>query len=174
MSTEADTAIEGESLSEGADAVEMVRNPGGRPTLYNPAFLQDVANWCIAGATDFEVAENLGVSTTTLYKWKAKYPEFAQALKIGKELADDRVEAALYHRALGYSHRAVKIMQNNGVPVLVPYIEHVPPSEGAMTLWLTNRRGDKWRSKQAIEGVPGGVPLTVEIKRFSGEADGEA
>lgn len=171
MSTEADTEKAGPE--EGVDAVEMVLNPVGRPTDYDPIFCEDVANWCIAGATDFEVAQKLNIHTSTLYRWKAKYPEFREAMRLGKELADDRAEAALYHRAIGYSHRAVKIMQNNGVPVLVPYIEHVPPSEGALTMWLTNRRGDKWRSKQAIEGVPGGVPLTVEIKRFSGEPDGQ-
>jgi hypothetical protein len=125
--------------------------PLGRPTDYEPDFCQIAANLCINGATDFEVAQVLRCNVRTLYRWKAEYPDFCHALKVGKELCDERVEASLYHRAVGYSYSAVKIMQNNGVPVIVPYTEHVPPDVGAVTLWLTNRRSEAWRTKQSHE-----------------------
>jgi hypothetical protein len=138
----------------------------GRPTAYEPEFCQKAANLCIAGATDFEVAEALGVCVRTIYRWKAEYPDFCHALRLGKELADDRVEASLYHRSVGYSYPAVKIMQNDGDPVLVPFTEHVPPDIGAITLWLINRRGDKWRAKQTLEMTgPGGGPIQHEDTR---------
>jgi hypothetical protein len=138
--------------------------PRGRPTDYDPEFCQRAANLCIAGATDFEVAEDLGVCVRTLYRWKAQFPEFSQALKVGKELSDDRVESSLYHRAVGYSHAAVKIMQYEGVPVIVPYTEHVPPDVGAATLWLINRRGEEWRAKQVHELTgKDGIPLIPVI-----------
>lgn len=130
---------------------ETERPLRGRPTEYDPGFCEKAANLCIGGATDFEVATALGVCVRTIYRWKAEYPDFCQALKVGKELSDDRVEASLYHRAVGYSYSAVKIMRNNGAPVIVPYTEHVPPDVGAATLWLTNRRGEDWRAKQAME-----------------------
>jgi hypothetical protein len=137
--------------------------PLGRPTDYRPDFCELAANLCVHGATDFEVAEALGVFVSTVYRWKARYPDFCEALKVGKELADDRVEFSLYHRAVGYSHHAVKIMQNMGVPLLVPYTEHVPPDAGAATMWLTNRRGDTWRTKQLHEltGKDGAALLPV-------------
>lgn len=142
----------------------------GRPTEYRAEFCEIAANLCVTGATDFEVAESLGVHVSTLYRWKAKHPEFCEALKTGKELSDDRVEASLYHRAVGYTYPAVKIMQNNGAPVIVPYTEHVPPDVGAATLWLTNRRGEKWRSKQVAEltGKDGSplIPPTPSLADF--------
>jgi hypothetical protein len=142
--------------------------PIGRPTDYDPAFCQQAAELCINGATDFEVAEAIGVDVRTIYRWKAKFPEFSQALRVGKELADDRVEFSLFHRAVGYSHAAVKIMQNNGAPVIVPYIEHVPPETGAATLWLTNRRGDKWRAKvDHTHANPDGSPLVVQLVNYA-------
>lgn len=123
----------------------------GRPTKYRDDFPEIAANLCASGATDQEVADYLGVVVSTLYQWKAIYPDFSKALKVGKELADDRVIASLYHRAVGYTYPAVKIFQNGGEPVIVPYREHVPPEVGAGKLWLTNRKPDEWRDKQNLE-----------------------
>lgn len=141
----------------------------GRPSKYDPALCEQAANLCAQGATDFEVAEFLGVHVATVYRWRNEYPLFCEALKVGKEAADDRVESSLYHRAVGYSFPAVKIMQDKGSAVIVPYTEHVPPDVGALTLWLTNRRGKTWRSKQALEhtgadGAPLNFMLVVPTK----------
>ena len=140
----------------------------GRPTDYLPDFCERAANLCVKGATDFEVAQELGVHPSTLYRWKALYPEFCDALKVGKELADDRVEFSLYHRAVGYSHNALKIMRDKGKPVIVPYVEHVPPDAGAAMSWLTNRRGDKWRSKvDHTLANPDGSALLVQLINYA-------
>ena len=138
-------------------------HPGGRPANYDPSMCVLAHELSQEGATDFEIAQALEIHESTFYRWRAKYPEFRESLKLGKQAADERVERSLYHRAVGYSHRAVKIMQNNGVPMVVPYTEHVPPDVGAVTLWLTNRKGDEWRSKQALEhtGKDGGA---IELK----------
>ena len=152
--------------------MEDSRNPVGRPSDYSPEFCEIAANLCVNGATDFEVAQYFSVHTATLYRWKAKYPEFRDALKVGKELSDERVEASLYHRAVGYSFPAVKIMMVNGAPELVPYTEHVPPDVGAATLWLTNRKGAEWRSRQAFEhSGPNGAPITTRNADQLSDAD---
>jgi hypothetical protein len=147
------------------DAVQApiaLKHAGGRPSDYQLEFCEKAANLCAQGATDFEVAQELGCHVATLYRWKAAHPEFRESLKVGKEASDDRVEASLYHRAVGYSYPAVKIMQNDGAPVLVEYTEHVPPDVGAATLWLTNRRGDSWRAKSSHEhGGPNGGAIPV-------------
>ena len=79
--------------------------------------------------------------------WKLENEEFSDALKIGKEKADDQVERALYHRARGYSYDAVKVFMpaNSDKPVLVPYQKHVPPDVTACIFWLKNRRPGQWR-----------------------------
>jgi hypothetical protein len=122
--------------------------PAGRPTDYDAELFCKTAHEMMqAGATDREVAEELGISERALYNYKHQHPEFLQALKLGKESADDRVELALYRRAVGYSHDSIKIMQYEGAVIVEPFVEHVPPDVGAAKLWLTNRRGDKWREK---------------------------
>jgi len=87
---------------------------------------------CELGATDDEVAKALGVCVRTLYRWQSQHPEFCQALKAGKEVADNRIERALYHKAAGYTYDSEKIFQNNGEVVRVKIIEHVPPDTTAM------------------------------------------
>ena len=121
--------------------------PAGRPTDYRLEFCEIAHRMCQEGATDREVAERLGIADGTLYRWRHEHPEFREALRLGKESADDRVEKMLYNRAVGYSYDAIKIMQSDGEVLVEPYVEHVPPDIGAMKLWLTNRRPKDWREK---------------------------
>lgn len=127
--------------------------PAGRPTKYQPEFCETVHKLAAQGATDVEIADVLEIHVATLYRWKAEHLEFREATALGKEAADDRVEASLYHRACGYTHEAVKIFMPAGAtaPVIAPYREHYPPDTTAASLWLRNRRPEKWRDKQEIE-----------------------
>ena len=117
-----------------------------RPS-YKPEYARDFKKLYELGATDVEVADFFEIEVRTLYYWMRKYPDLIQAAKAGKDALDDRVERSLYHRAVGYTHDAVKIFQFQGQPVIVPYKEHVPPDVSAATLWLKNRRKDVWRDK---------------------------
>lgn len=124
---------------------------GGRPSKYKPEFVEQAKKACEVGFTDREVALLFGVSEATLNTWKLEHPEFSGALKAAKEPADLRVQQSLYHRAVGYSYPAVKIMAVAGEVVKVPYTEHVPPDTTAMIFWLKNRQSDKWRDVHKIE-----------------------
>jgi Asp-tRNA(Asn)/Glu-tRNA(Gln) amidotransferase A subunit family amidase len=121
---------------------------------------------CQQGATDREVAQRLDVAEGTLYRWRHEHPEFRESLRLGKESADDRVEKALYNRAVGYSFDSIKIMQYEGEVIVEPYVEHVPPDVGAAKLWLTNRRGREWRDKVLHQGDPEN-PLTFLIAEMN-------
>lgn len=141
---------------------EAAPNLGGRPTAYRPEFVEQARKLALLGAIDREIADFFKVTDRTLYTWKHVHPDFAEALKIGKEAADDRVEQALYRRALGYSHDAVKIMTVDGSVVQEPYVEHFPPDTAACRYWLNNRRSAIWRDKQDVEltGKDGG-PIDI-------------
>jgi hypothetical protein len=103
---------------------------------------------CVAGFTDRELAALFGVCETTINTWKLDHVEFSEALKAGKELADERVERSLYHKAVGYRYDAVRIFcTRDGKIVEHALVEHVPPSDTACIFWLKNRRPDKWRDR---------------------------
>jgi hypothetical protein len=126
--------------------------PAGRPSEYRPEFVETAAQMCANGATDMELADEFEVSVTTIYNWRAKHPEFLEAVKTPKGIADDRVERSLFERAIGYSHNAVRIFMPAGAEkaVIVPYVEHVPPDTSAATFWLKNRKPAEWRDKTDV------------------------
>ncbi len=125
----------------------------GRPTAYRPDFAEQARKLCRNGATDREIADILGVCVRTFYRGRAGHDAFAEALTAGKELADDRVERALYERACGYEYRDVKIFNPGGAkePVIVPVTVHVPADVGAARQWLASRRPRPWAGEKEPE-----------------------
>jgi hypothetical protein len=114
------------------------------------------------GMTDFELAQLFEVTKATINNWKNVHPEFADALHTGKAFADERVERALYSRAVGYSYAAEEIFvrpragKRGGSEVIrAKVIKRVPPDVTAQIFWLKNRRRDQWRDVHKHEVNPG-------------------
>lgn len=138
----------------------------GRPSKFNPKTTpQQAYKLALLGCTDPEIADVLGVTRTTLNNWKLEHPAFLDALTRGKTAADAEVAHSLYQRACGYSHKAVKILQHNGAPIVVPYTEHYPPDTPAAALWLANRQRAKWSKTPDQSGGDEPIPAAVPVKR---------
>jgi hypothetical protein len=119
--------------------------PAGRPSPYKPEFARIAQRLCRNGATDIEVADILGISVRTFYRWCLLHDEFTAAVRVGKDAADDRVERALYQRAVGYDYTAEKIVTpKGGGPIAIPYTVHIPADVRAALHWLAIRRPKPW------------------------------
>jgi hypothetical protein len=130
--------------------------PVGRPSDFDEAYVKQVEKLCHLGATDEEIAEFFGVSTRTIYRWKLDHDEFCQAIKLGKEAADNRVERSLYQKATGYFFTEqqafkLKIDQYKEEVEVVDVEKFQPADTTAQIFWLKNRRKDDWRDKQDHE-----------------------
>lgn len=123
----------------------------GRPTKFTPAILRQVRFLAKKGFTDKELSEFFGVSEKTLNTWKKAHPEFLQSLKDGKAVADDKVQNALFQRAIGYSHPDTHVSNHQGNITLTPIVKHLPPETTAAIFWLKNRRPAEWRDKIGVD-----------------------
>lgn len=143
--------------------------PAGRPSDYSEDHAAQAGKLCALGATDQEIADFFEVDVRTIYRWKHTHPEFCQALNMGKDVADERVERSLYQRAIGYEQDEVKIFMPAQAeePVYAPFRAKIAPDTAAAIFWLKNRRRDQWRDKQEVDhGV------TSELAEILSRVDG--
>jgi hypothetical protein len=124
---------------------------------------------CRLGATDFDLAQEFEVARSTIWMWQGKYPAFADAMRIGKETADARVERSLYQRAVGYTYEAEKLFNNGGDIIRTAVVEHIPPDVGACKLWLVNRKPEEWRDRNELAGKLQVEDVTPRPQRPSDE-----
>jgi hypothetical protein len=137
----------------------------GRPSVYKDEYAPQVQKIAELGATDQEVADFFEVDVRTIYRWKHDHSEFCQALKVGKDVADERVERSLYQKAIGYEQDEVKIFMPGGAaePVYAPFRAKIAADTTAAIFWLKNRRSQQWRDKSEVEH--GGEVTTVIERR---------
>jgi hypothetical protein len=131
---------------------------GGRPrgakskprqTLFAAGFITHehcelARRLCLLGADDVILAEVFGISESTLNKWKCQSPEFKDALRQGKVVADAAVAAALYKSAVGYRATNVTIIESERGSKTVRTEVDVPPDSRAAVHWLACRQPQQW------------------------------
>lgn len=148
--------------------------PGGRPNLYLEEVKDKlilVQGWARDGLINEQIANNLGISTKTLYEWKNKYSEFSEALKKGKKIIDMEVENALLKRAMGYSYTELQTSTDaDGNVFTKEIVKEVTPDTTAQIFWLKNRKPKEWRDKQVM-GIEGDSDKPVTIKIGSNDYD---
>jgi hypothetical protein len=110
--------------------------------------LTQVTGWAREGCTNEMIFNNLGISQDTFYQYKKKHKEFADAVKIGKEVIDFMVENALLKSALGFKYTE-EAVTNKGDIVTIE--KNQAPSNTAQIFWLKNRKPAVWRDKRQVE-----------------------
>jgi len=143
--------------------------PAGRPPDYRDEFVIQAQKLAHLGATDMEIADFFEVNVKTIYQWKHTHLEFGNALKVGKETADERVKRSLYMRAIGFEHDAVKVaFDKDGNPLYAPYREYVVPDTTAAIFWLKNRIPNEFRDRKELTGADGG-PIAITARELTDE-----
>ena len=102
-------------------------------------FLDEIQGWAMSGLTDEQIAMKLDIAESHLYEYKKKYPEFSEALKKGKDIADAQVVNALHRTAVGFSYYEETVSVTGEV---LPIQKYAKPNTTAQIFWLKNRRPD--------------------------------
>lgn len=141
----------GKGKKESQDDSERVRSPYAKYSKDFPAIIlrkaeEDDSFW----ATTTQVANVLGCSHTTVDNWRKNHPEFEMAIAQAREIANDRLEAAVYERASGKAQtKTVKIIDRpDGTRVTERVATTHAPDVSLAKFILINRRPREWRDKQ--------------------------
>lgn len=116
-----------------------------------------LGGWARDGLTDQQIAENIGISRSTLSLWKIKYPDISDTLKNNKDIVDRQVENALLECALGARQcETVEELMKDSMTgeeklTLVKRVEkQYPGNTLAQMFWLKNRKPKDWRDKPEV------------------------
>jgi hypothetical protein len=143
-----------------------VYNPTGRGRKgYWQPYMADLTyKLCLLGKTNAELGYFLGVSEGVIEKWYQNNPEFQDACKRGRVIADMEISHSLYELGKGYSHPQDIIISNRVIeydekgkparsyvePLVVKTTKHYPPDYAACVKWLSTRQKAIWNDTQNV------------------------
>lgn len=99
----------------------------GRPSKYETAVksrFNEIKEWLNIGATDKEIAANLGIHKDTLIEYKKQYSEFNDLIKNGRKSPVIQIKQAMLKRAVGFQYEEKKVVTQqimidgaDGIPI---------------------------------------------------------
>lgn len=109
-----------------------------------------IEGWRRQGIKMEDIAkEYIGISVEAFRKWRKENPGIRQAIDVGTEICNAKVEKALYQRALGYDYDEETFELVEGEMRLTKRVtKHVPPETKAIMQWLFNKLPNQWRAIQ--------------------------
>ena len=115
-----------------------------------PDKLKEISELAGFGYTDKGIAERMGISPRSFYRYRLQSPELDEAVRNGKEIVDYKVESALLKAALGGKTTELKItlvLENGKIvrKVKERITREQQPNVLACQTWLFNRQKDKWK-----------------------------
>ena len=115
-----------------------------------------IRSWKTRGLTNEQIAKNIGVTTTTLYKWQGQFIEFADALKRGREHAVAELENAAFKAAIGYDveeQRQYAVIGKDGLERTrqEKIKKHIPPNHTMLIFLMKNIGRHVWSNKPEHE-----------------------
>lgn len=106
-----------------------------------------IQSWANDGLTDAEICKKMGIAVTTLWRWCNQEEKIRNAIIRGRDTMTMAVENMMYKCAMGFTYKEQQLTREGDIVEVERYYE---PSQEAQKFILTNRRKDKWKSKQEV------------------------
>ena len=119
-------------------------------TKYDENFPERAMDFASEGMTDSQIAYQLGISRSSFYNYKQQHSRFAEAIDVGRDVIDSRVENRLLELALGNYTITIHVTDHEGRTRTT--VKDAIPNLKAIQYWL--ERSDK--RKEAMLAPPGG------------------
>lgn len=149
--------------------LEQVKPEEEVKNWYGPDKVKEGKQLALLGLTDKEMAQAWGVSPDTVYSWKNKHEEFREAVRRGRTIADGKVAASLYRRAIGGWIDEYRVNATGGKIHITKVKKYLPPDVEAIKYYLSLRQREKWSQK--ADGTPAQVNITQINLKDVGEED---
>ena len=146
---------------------------------YSSEYAEQAYKYSVLNAPDALLASFLGLpDIKVLEAWRQRYPDFAQAIREGREVADASVSLSLLKRAQGYNIPYRKVYRHaditqvdvetgekaHPIKAIEEGMNHVPASMEAIKMWMHTRRPELWPVDMRPKGPvdPSGKPIEME------------
>jgi len=155
------------------------------PAKWKPDYTRQIFWLALAGMTEVEMANIIGIATPTMALWKKNHPDFLAALEAGRAEAVGLGAHALFQVGIGYEHEAVKMFPSRvkeyetdpltGKRVLARefteiitkrYIKKYPPNVLALKTFLAAKYPEIWGDRSEVVHS-GTVQHNVDLTKLS-------
>lgn len=148
----------------------------GRKSAYETRIkphLNEIREWLANGATEKQIAQNLGVGGSTFEKYKAINEEFREFLKNGRQSLVLQLRGALVKKALGFNYEETKVITKTEADGSISTSREVShkyaqPDVAALNLCLKNYDSDNWANDPQALALR---KKELELKREIAEKD---
>lgn len=130
---------------------------------YSQDFADKVLAASSVGFTITEIARLLQVSVDQVNLWVMVYPAFAAAMRANVQARTERVEAALYQRAVGYEITEQKLFYDREQGVVRADVNlHIPAEPRAGVEWMRAHAPEVWAPPSGPGAGTDGKSIVVE------------
>ncbi len=114
---------------------------------YDENFPERAMDLASDGLTDSQIAYKMGIARSTFYIYKQQHPEFAEAIEVGRDVIDSRIENRLLELALGNYTITTHVTNHEGLTRTT--VRDAIPNLKAIQYWL--ERSDR---RKGIKPAP--------------------
>jgi hypothetical protein len=101
---------------------------------YDESFPERAMDFAAEGLTDSQIAYKLGISRSSFYNYKQQYPRFDEAIDVGRDVIDSRIENRLLELALGNYTITIHVTDHEGRTRTT--VKDAIPNLKAIQYWL--------------------------------------
>lgn len=139
-----------------APPIPVVEDEIGARSKFRPEMVEQSRKLFAAGFTVPEVAAFFEVDKTTFNRWRVAHPELDDAVRLGREPANERTKLSLYALANGYDYEEevatkVKVDKDREEVVVTRIQKHKPPDYQAASFFLTNKLPEEFRHRKTTD-----------------------
>ena len=122
--------------------------------------LKKIEEWTAQGLTMKQIAHNLNISVSTLYKYKKESVKFSDTVKKGREKSVKILENSMFEAAVGYNYK-------HKVPVKTKHVEYNPENGKKLREW------EEVVEVEVVEHVPANTTAGIFLLKNWGKYSNE-